>query len=139
MMPPSNQSTLLMCISVLQPSQLYISRDKLKAVESRIDFTDPANIPPIPIKRLDGLLMMTDGHTRAFAAYRAGWAEVPIIYDLDALDWEAYRICVRWCWDAGIKKISDLECRVVTPRDYKSLWLDRCQCMQDELAEKRKQ
>lgn len=123
----------------LQPSQLYISREKLTIVQSMNDFSNPMGISPIPIKDLDGLQVMTDGHTRAFAAYLAGLVAVPTIPDRDDLDWEAYRICVGWCQDAKIYCVADLEERVVSPQDYECLWYDRCRKMQSELAEKRRQ
>jgi hypothetical protein len=123
----------------LQPSQLFISREKLTHLQDRIDFSILQEIPPIPIKRLDGRWVMTDGHTRAFAAHCAGLDRVPTVLDDDPLDWEAYGICVRWCLEAGITRIADLENRVLSAKDYEDLWLTRCQAMQQALAEKRKQ
>lgn len=123
----------------LQPSQLYISREKLTKVQSMYDFSNPIGIRPIPVKDLDGLQVMTDGHTRALAAYLAGLSVVPTYADPDDLDWEAYRICVAWCQAEGIYSIADLAARVVSPEDYKRLWYDRCQAMQTDLAKKRRQ
>lgn len=123
----------------LQPSQLYISREKLNNVQSRYDWANPAGILPIPIKKLDGLQVMTDGHTRAFAAYLAGLQAVPTFSDPDDLDWDAYRICVGWCQDEKIYSVADLAERVVSPQDYERLWYDRCRKMQSELAEQRRE
>ena len=123
----------------LQPSQLYISWEKLTIVQSINDFSNPTGISPIPIKDLDGLQVMTDGHTRALAAYLGGLAAVPTYPDPDDLDWDAYRICVAWCHDAKIYSIADLVERVVSPQDYERLWYDRCRKMQSELAEKRRE
>jgi len=125
-------------LSVLQPSQLYINREKLKDLQSRIDFTQPENIPPIPIKLLDGERVMTDGHTRAFAAYLAGLDLVPIFPDEDDLDWHAYRICVAWCQEKGVHQISDLQGRVIGSDAYEKLWLARCKRMQKRLREQRR-
>lgn len=130
--------TFMMPLTALQPSQLYINQEKLEAVRSRIDFSDIEMIPPIPVQSLDGRLVMTDGHTRAFAAHLAGLKMVPITYEQDDLDWEAYRICVGWCRDAGITTIAELQNRVVDPGDYQILWLDRCKKMQEGLARKEK-
>jgi len=122
----------------IQPSQLYISTAKLARVVELWQPPDLLTIPPVPVKRLDGRLIATDGHTRAFAAYRRGLTEIPIVWDEDELDWEAYRICVDWCLAEGIHTVMDLEGRVVAPDDYAVLWLDRCRVMQADLAERRR-
>ena len=92
----------------IQPSQLYINQDKLSAVQTTTDFSSPEGVQPIPVKDLGGLLVMTDGHTRAFAAYLAGLTRVSIYDDPDDLDWQAYQICVDWCRGEGIRSVADL-------------------------------
>jgi hypothetical protein len=121
----------------LQPSQLFINQEKLEALQSKIDFNNPECIPPIPIKHLDDEWIMTDGHTRAFAAFLAGLDKVPTFLDEDALDWAAYRICVDWCHEAGIEETADLLGRVIDADAYQIRWIDRCRQMQDDLASKR--
>lgn len=133
------QAITLTKLRHLQPSQLYISREKLTSVQSRFDFSNPMGITPIPVKELGGLQVMTDGHTRALAAYLAGLSTVPTFADLDDLDWEAYQICVAWCHAEDIVSIADLVDRVVTSEDYERLWYDRCRAMQAALAKKRGQ
>jgi hypothetical protein len=123
----------------LQPSQLYISQDKLSAVQTTTDYSSPEEVQPIPVKDLGGLRVMTDGHTRAFAAFLAGLTSLPTYDDPDDLDWEAYQICVDWCWAEGIHTVADLVGRVVNAEDYERLWYDRCRMMQADLAKKRKQ
>ena len=123
----------------LQPSQLYVSQDKLSAIYATTDFFSPEGVQPIPIKDLGGLSVMTDGHTRALAAYLAGLTCVPTYDDPDDLDWEAYQICVDWCRVEGIHSVADLADRVVNAEDYERLWYDRCRVMQADLAKKRKQ
>jgi hypothetical protein len=123
----------------LQPSQLYISQEKLSAVQGTTDFSSREGIRPIPVKVLGGLQVMTDGHTRAFAAYLAGLMGVPTYDDPDDLDWEAYQICVDWCQAEGIRSVADLAGRLVNAEDYERLWYDRCRAMQADLAEKRRQ
>jgi hypothetical protein len=127
----------LISVCDLQPSQLYISQEKLSKVQHGFDPKNPHRIEPIPYKDLEGLMVMTDGHTRAFAAYLAESAAVPAYVDPDDLDWEAYQICVAWCHAEGIYSIADLAGRVVSAEDYGRLWYDRCREMQNELAEKR--
>lgn len=124
-------------LSALQPSQLYISVAKLTAVEAQWRPPLLETLEPIPIKALDGRLVLTDGHTRAYAAFRHGFTEVPIVWDEDALDWDAYRICVAWCLEAGITTVMDLAGRLLAAEDYEVLWHERCRVMQATLAARR--
>lgn len=126
-------------LDAIQPSQLYISAEKLAAIEARWDAGDPDALPPIPIKRLDGRLVATDGHTRSIALVRAGYEEAWAVWDEDDLDWEAYRICVDWCLDAELTAMPDLTGRVVDPDAYERLWLDRCRRMHEQLKHRRHQ
>ena len=124
-------------LSDIQPSQLYVSKGKLARVW---DWWRPPHLKSfsaLPVKRLKGRVIFTDGHTRAFAAYQMGFQHVPVYWDEDALDWEAYQICVDWCLDANIQTVMDLAGRMLTPEDYQHLWLDRCQTMQTALARRR--
>jgi hypothetical protein len=129
---------VLLPLVQIQPSQLYISTRKLADV---LEWWDPPRLetlPPIPVKVLDGRAVATDGHTRAFAAYRCGFDLAPIVWDEDNLDWEAYRVCVDWCLAARIRTVMDLEGRLLEPEDYDVLWLGRCAAMQEELAARRR-
>jgi len=125
----------LLPLASIQPSQIYISETKLAAVEAWWDAADLGAMTPIPVVELDGAIVATDGHTRAFAAYRAGYGTIPIVWDTDELDWAAYRICVAWCRDVGIRSVMNLDERVVSPADYEVLWLARCRAMHARLRE----
>ncbi len=122
----------------IQPSQLYISTDKLAEIMKAFSPSNRRSLEPIPIKRLSGDIIFVDGHTRAFAAFLHGLSEVPVYWEYEELDWEAYEICVKWCKDGGIRRIADLKNRVVSKEDYKVLWLDRCARMQAELKARRR-
>jgi hypothetical protein len=135
----SDSRIFTMALVDIQPTQLYISRDKLEAVQAQVDFSNFVAIPPIPVKVLNGLLIMTDGHTCAFAAYLEGINALSVVWDNDELDWEAYQMCVDWCREEGITSIADLQSRVVSEQDYQEKWLDRCRKMQAELAKKHKE
>jgi hypothetical protein len=121
----------------LQPSQLYISTEKLAAVLRDFDPARPEAMEAVPLKQLGDDLVMTDGHTRAFAAFLSGLQEIPTVWDEDELDWEAYRLCVRWCKEAGVRCVGDLVGRVLGPEDYERLWRGRCQKMHAGLAASR--
>ena len=124
----------LVALDRLQPSQLYISAEKLRRVMALYDPQRPESHDPIPIAQFSGQLVMTDGHTRAFAAWSSGLAEVPVVWDEDELDWEAYEICVQWCEQEGIRTIVDLEDKIVDSQAYQRQWLDRCAAMHRALA-----
>ncbi|MBS7653969.1 hypothetical protein KEJ43_02720 [Candidatus Bathyarchaeota archaeon] len=128
----------MMKLSEIQPSQLYICSEKLSEVMKAFDANNPESIEPIPIKKLGGDIIFVDGHTRAFAAFLCGFSEVPVYWEDEELDWDAYEICVEWCKSEGIRTIADLKNRVVPQSEYEILWYERCEKMQRELEEKRK-
>ncbi|WP_053001288.1 hypothetical protein [Kosmotoga pacifica] len=68
---------------------------------------------------LNGLITYTDSHTRAMAAYLNGLTELPVYWDEDELDLQAYEICVNWCIAEGIRSIFDLKARIIPRSDYK--------------------
>ena len=121
----------------LQPSQFYISAKKLKDIESWLDPADLSNFEPIPVKLLDGKLVMTDGHTRAVAAIRAGLSSVPLTWDEDELDWDMYRACVKACRERDVFSPLDLLTRIISEEDYKEKWDRWCDIMQEEITQTR--
>ncbi|MCF2143708.1 MAG: hypothetical protein K9W42_08425 [Candidatus Heimdallarchaeota archaeon] len=127
-------------IDKIQPSQLYISKRKLKAVQKVFDplDTDLGSFGVIPIKELNGEIIFVDGHTRALVAYLTGMETINVVWETDELDWEMYEICVQWCKEAGILSIADLESRIIPHDDYEILWYKRCKDAQQKLAEERK-
>lgn len=120
-------------IDQIQLSQIYISSAKLADVMKVFDSGKEDELEAIPIKELDGKLVATDGHTRLLAWYLHGHKEVACVWEDTEMDWDAYRICVQWCQEEGIRSIADLKDRILIPTDYQILWLDRCRIMQDEL------
>lgn len=119
----------------LQPSQLYISEKKLRAVEEWLDASDLSNFEPIPIKQLDNRPVITDGHTRAVAALRAGLDTVPLVWDEDELPLDMYRACVAACREQKIKSPEDLLPRIVSEDAYREKWYKWCEGMQAELTQ----
>lgn len=130
--------TFPMKMDVIQPTQLYISFEKLDTVMKNLRRNKPLIVDPIPMKKLDGQIVFVDGHTRAFAAFLLGLSEIPVYWEDEELDWDEYRICVGWCNEEGIYAISDLKERVVPQKDYQVLWLDRCRKMQNDMEIKKK-
>ena len=124
-------------LSDLQPSQFYISQIKLEAVESRLNPADLSGFEPIPVKLLDGRPVMTDGHTRAAAALRAGLKSIPLVWDEDELDWDMYRACVKVCREQGITSCTDLLQRIIPEEEYRIKWDQWCDMMQAETEKNR--
>jgi len=129
--------TFMMKIDKIQPSQLFISSAKLSRIMKTLDPDKPALMEPIPIKRLGNDIIFVDGHTRAFAAFLHGFSDVPVYWEDEELDWDAYEICVEWCKKEGIHTIADLKNRVVSQNAYETLWYKRCEKMQQNLAKKK--
>lgn len=121
----------------LQPSQFYISEKKLREVEAWLDPADLSNFEPIPVKLLGGAPVMTDGHTRAVAALRAGLETVPLVWDEDDMDWDMYRACVRACREREIRSPEKLLDRIIPEADYHEKWDLWCERMQAEVVRKR--
>ena len=122
----------------LQPSQFYISEAKLKAVECWLNPENLSGFQPIPVKLLDGKPVMTDGHTRAVAALRAGLTAVPLVWDEDDLDWDMYRECVKACLKRNILSPADLLAMIIPEEDYREKWDTWCDAMQAEIENSRR-
>lgn len=124
-------------LSDLQPSQLYICSEKLSAVEREMQTIGSNGFEPLPVKRLVSKVVLTDGHTRAFAAFRKGFTSVTAYWDMDELDWEAYEICVEWCIQGNIHSVADLQNRIIPSDQYEQRWLMRCREMHAHLENNR--
>ncbi len=121
----------------LQPSQLWISEQKLAQVENELLTCGHKCLKPISVKPIDSKLVITDGHTRVVALIRYGFAAIPCIIDIDNLDWEAYKICIGWCLEEGIFGANRLLENIISHEDYETLWISRCKAMHDDLDRKR--
>ncbi|MFX1378285.1 MAG: hypothetical protein ACFFA4_04255 [Promethearchaeota archaeon] len=121
----------------IQPSQLYISKEKLEKIKEKFKSKDLSTLDAIPIKKMGKEIFYTDGHTRAFATYQAGFEEIPVIWEDEELDWEMYEICIKWCKDSGIYSIADLSNRIVDQKEYEILWYKRCDDLHKKLTLKR--
>lgn len=130
--------TFMIELNEIQPSQLYISSEKLREVMKTFDQNKPESMEPIPIKKLGNETIFVDGHTRAFAAFLHNFSEVPAYCEDEELDWDAYEICVGWCKKERIRSIADLKNRVVSQKDYEILWYRRCEEMQQDLAKRKR-
>ncbi|MEM3760007.1 MAG: hypothetical protein QXZ02_02710 [Candidatus Bathyarchaeia archaeon] len=131
--------TFMMKLDKIQPTQLFISSEKLSGVMKTFNSKNPKAMDPIPIKKLGNEIIFVDGHTRAFAAFLYGFSEIPVYWEDEELDWDEYKICLKWCKKEKIHTIADLKSRVVSQKDYERLWYKRCEEMQQNLEWRRKQ
>jgi hypothetical protein len=118
----------------IQPSQLYINSQKLNNVMKWFNPKDFSSYEALPVKNLNGRIIFTDGHTRAYAAYSEGISKIKVYWDEDDLSWDAYQICVNWCNAEGIFNIENLKNRILEPIAFDTLWIDKCKKMQKELG-----
>ena len=122
----------------LQPSQFYISQAKLSNIQAWFRKDDLSNFEPLPVKVLDGIPILTDGHTRAVVAILAGLESVPLVYDEDELDWNLYRYCVEQCSQKGIHSPYDLVDRVISAHDYEEKWIGWCEQIPSKIQQNQK-
>ncbi|PVD15381.1 hypothetical protein V512_000260 [Mesotoga sp. Brook.08.105.5.1] len=120
-------------IEDLQPSQLYISKEKLRAIRKK----ETLKSVPVPVIDLDGKFVMADGHTRAIAAIIEGYDSIFIEITDEKLDLEEYKECVKWCVEEGVFTPYDLVERIINHDDYEVLWYERCERLHEELKLKR--
>ena len=117
-------------INDLQPSQFYISIEKINNIRKWFNPQDLSNFEPIPIKELDGQVVITDGHTRLVMALLSGLDSVPLMWDEDELNWDMYRECVKECKKLGITSPSNLLTRIISKDEYEIKWNKWCDEMQ---------
>jgi hypothetical protein len=80
---------------------------------------------------------MTDGHTRAVAALRAGLVSVPLVWDEDELPWDLYRACVAACREQAIESPGDLLPRIISEEEYREKWDKWCENVHERIKRNR--
>ncbi|MDO5717040.1 MAG: hypothetical protein Q4Q17_04500 [Tissierellia bacterium] len=119
----------------IQPSQFYISAEKMRKISLWFDGKAMDKFQPIPIKILDGIPVITDGHTRVVYAIQQGLENVPMQWDEDNLNWEMYRKCVEACRKRGITSPYDLSDRIVSAEEYVRKWDAWCDALHRGILE----
>ena len=107
----------------LSPSQLYLSEGKLAGLS---DF-NPLDAEALPVRKFGDKIALTDAHHRAYLIWQAGAEKLLVYWDEDDLDWGVYETCLQWCQDENVLKIPDFANRILSEKDYKKLWHDRCE------------
>ena len=120
-------------IDKLHFSQIYLSIEKIQNIEKWFD-KSLRNFNPVSVRDFlnDGNLVVTDGHTRTFVAWKNGIKDIPVIYDDSEIvkcqiGHEQYINDILWCERLNIKHISDLENRILSREMYIELWQNRCE------------
>jgi len=123
----------------IQPSQFHLSKKKIAEVKKWFNPKDLSNFEPLPIKELNGKIIFTDGHTRAFVAYSAGLKHIPLIFDDDDLDWVMYERCIDACVEKNIITVSDLAEHIVDEHNYDLKWNKWCDIMQKQVLKSKEE
>lgn len=122
----------LLNIDFLGLSQIYLSSDKITSVMDWFDPKHMDNFQPLPVHDFgNNTYTLTDGHTRAYVAYKSGISVLPIIYDNDdiianQIGQMLYKADIDWCKRFKISHIKDLESRILDKGTYQKLWYERC-------------
>lgn len=118
-------------ISDLQCSQLFLSEEKIKRVESWLT-KETIKEAPITIRLFSwsDKPVILDGHTRTFVASQKGLTHLPVILDEEVMTEsleQLYQACVSWCKGGAIHSISDLLPHILPQEQYQREWIKRCQ------------
>ena len=113
-------------------SQIYLNEHKVKAIEKWFDPDNMDIFEPLTVHDYgNGKYTITNGHSRAYVAYKNGLTAIPIVYDNDEIvagetGQKLYRADIEWCNRLSIYNISHLEKRIISNDDYQRLWIERC-------------
>lgn len=119
-------------IDMLALSQIYLNADKIMSVEEWFDPKCMDNFQPLPVHDFgNNGYTLTDGHTRAYVAYKNGISALPVKYDLDdivagSMGQMLYKEDIEWCRRFRISHIGHLENRILSNSAYQKLWVERC-------------
>jgi hypothetical protein len=111
----------------LRPTQLYLSAAKLASVLDEFEEHDPYG--PLPAFEHEGEWYLSDGHTRAFAAYLGGAETIPIERDREVrevYDFDLYLTCIDWCREEDVRAVPDLGGRILAHETFEEEWIERC-------------
>jgi len=133
-MSKNEANTFELRLLEISPSQLYVSRCKLRSVDYAFCCGGASLLQPLPVINIDGQWTLTDGHTRALALYLKGYQTVQVFEDTDSINLEMYKTCLEWCKSEGILSPADLAPRLVEHKVFEELWIQRCkkQCTQNQ-------
>lgn len=121
-----------MSIDLLGLSQIYLNADKITSVTRWFDPQHMDRFQPLPVHDFGNHgYTLTDGHTRAYVAYKNGVSYLPVFYDEDNIvagevGQMLYKADIDWCKRFHLTHIKQLENRILDNSGYQKLWVERC-------------
>ena len=112
-------------ITDLHPTQLYLSENKLQAIQMLYQSVEKPNIDPISVLSFKNRLLITDGHHRAYQALLEGRDTISAEWDKDGGD-ELYHLYAQACEERKITSVLDLKNRILPQDEYEAKWYNWC-------------
>ena len=112
-------------IKNLQPTQLYLSEKKLKAIQNLYQSAETFNMDPISVLSFGDRLLITDGHHRAYQAMLLGQDTISAEWDKDGGD-EIYALYAQVCEERKIYSVLDLKNHILPQDEYEAKWYNWC-------------
>ena len=112
-------------IKNLQPTQLYLSEKKLKAIQNLYQSAETFNINPISVLAFGDCFLITDGHHRAYQALLLGQDTISAEFDRDGGD-ELYHLYAQACEKRKIYSVLDLKDQILSQDEYEATWYNWC-------------
>ena len=112
-------------IKNLQPTQLYLSEKKLKAIQNLYQSAETFNINPISVLPFGDCFLITDGHHRAYQALLLGQDTISAEFDRDGGD-ELYHLYAQACEKRKIYSVLDLKNHILPQDEYEAKWYNWC-------------
>ncbi|MDE7211347.1 MAG: hypothetical protein K2O03_07870 [Lachnospiraceae bacterium] len=128
-------------IGMLGLSQIYLSSEKITSIEKWFDPQCMENFQPLCVHDFGNQrYTITDGHTRAYVAYKNGISVLPAVYDRDdivtgPIGQMLYKADIDWCERFRLSHIMHLENRILDRDAYQKLWIGRCDRSYDLLTQ----
>lgn len=112
-------------ITDLHPTQLYLSKKKLQAIQMLDQSEEIIKVDPISILVFGDGFLITDGHHRAYQALLAGRDTISAEFDRDGGD-ELYALYAQACEERKITSVLDLKHRILPQDEYEAKWYNWC-------------
>ena len=121
-----------MNVDLLGLSQIYLNSNKIASVMEWFDPQCMVDFQPLPVHDFgNNEYTLTDGHTRAYVAYKNGVSYLPVSYDNDDIvtgkvGQMLYKADIDWCKRFKLSHVKQLENRILDNDVYQKLWIERC-------------
>ncbi|PYZ95180.1 hypothetical protein CR194_06600 [Salipaludibacillus keqinensis] len=109
----------------LQPSQLYLNRNKLRTLIMEGFQAEEIESDPLPVIKYNGELVLIDGHTKAFLADQQGVKNITVKYLAEVDHLNMYQKNVNLCKQEEITLIRDLAKQIIPHEDFERQWVQK--------------